>query len=346
VQLADFSFAVKQGTFPAGWFLFYRSTQRSRMREAHMREETSRRSLSKRILLVLGGLCAFILLFIVACRIAVQQIFMGIEQSRATGLASTAWDLRSMWSQGGYAVDLSRADLLPAQISRSAELRTITSSFDPSVAQLHASVSAHGGYLEDLRTESRSREGRMLSALLCLPSAEFDSALSDLKKIGRVEAISEGGEDAAVKVETAARHVVTAQTNLARLQKLQRERNGVLRDALALEKEIALANQAVADAQRQHEDLLSTVAQGRIRFNLVEEFRAPLEANLAGATLRLRNSFIGGVGAIFSSASVFVGVLFEYGLPLLFWIALLFLPSRFVWRRFQGRRLVTVGTQP
>jgi len=311
-----------------------------------MREDASRRSLPKRILLVFAGLCAFILLFIVACRVAVQQIFMGIEQSRATGLAATTWDLRSMWSQGGYQVDVSRTNLLAAQISRSAELRTITSSFEHSVAQMHASVSAHGGYLEDLRTERRSREGRMLSALLCLPSAEFDPALSDLKKIGRVEAISEGGEDPAVKVESAARHVVTAATNLARLQKLQRERNGVLRDALALEKEIAQAGQAVADAQRQHEDLLSTVAQARIRFNLMEEYRAPMEANLADATLHLRNSFIEGVGAIFSSAAIFVGVLFEYGLPLVFWMALFFLPGRFAWRRFRARRLVTVGTQP
>lgn len=310
-----------------------------------MREDTVRRSLPKRILLVFAGLCAFILLFVVACRIAVQQIFMGIEQSRSTGLAATTWDSPSMWRRGGYQVDVSRANLIPSQISRSAELRSITSSFDRSVAQMHASISAHGGYLEDLRTESRSREGRMLSALLCVPSAEFDPALSDLKKIGRVEAISEGGEDSAVKVESAARHVVTAQTNLARLQKLQRERNGVLRDALALEKEIAQANQAVVDAQRQHEDLLSTVALARIRFNLMEEYRAPLEANFADITLRLRNSLIEGIGAIFSSAGVFVGVLFEYGLPLVFWIALLFVPGRFIWRRLQARRLVAVGTQ-
>lgn len=173
-----------------------------------MREDTVRRSLPKRILLVFAGLCAFILLFLVACRIAVQQIFMGIEQSRSTGL------------------------------------------------------------------------------------------------------------------------------------------NGVLRDALALEKEIAQANQAVVDAQRQHEDLLSTVALARIRFNLMEEYRAPLEANFADVTLRLRNSLIEGIGAIFSSAGVFVGVLFEYGLPLVFWIALLFVPGRFIWRRLQVRRLVAVGTQP
>ena len=60
----------------------------------------------------------------------------------------------------------------------------------------------------------------------------------------------------------------------------------------------------------------------------------------------LRNSFVDGVGAIFSSAIVFVGVLFQYGLPLAFWIALLFLPGWLVWRRVRARRLVSIAAQP
>jgi hypothetical protein len=92
-----------------------------------MRQDTGQhRPLGKRILLVFAGLCAFILLFIVACRIAVQQIFMGIEQSRATGLSAVTWDSQSMWYKGGYQVDVARTRLFPNQISRSGELRTIT----------------------------------------------------------------------------------------------------------------------------------------------------------------------------------------------------------------------------
>jgi len=306
-----------------------------------MREDTGRRSLPKRILLVFAGLCAFILLFIVACRIAVQQIFIGIEQSRATGLSATTWDSRAMWNQKGYALDLARTNSFGSQVSRSADLRTVTSSFDNSVTQLHQIVFAHAGYLEDLRTESRSRTGRMLSALVSVPSVEFDPTLVALKRIGRIEAISEAGEDSAVRLASAARHLATAQTNLSRLQNLQRDRNGGLRDALALEKEIAQANQIVADAQRQREDLLSTIAQARIQFTLAEEYRTPFESNLADTTLHLRNSLIEGFQSVFSSVALFVEVLCEYGLPVAFWIAVLFLPVRFAWRRFQARRLST-----
>lgn len=299
-------------------------------------ETPTRRSLPKRLVLIFAGFFAFTLLFVIACRVAVQQMFRGIEQSRATGLAAvSSWDMRGMWSQGGLSVDMARTD----QISRSADLRALSSSFDLSVAQLHRVVSIHSGYLEDLRTESRSRRGRSLSAALAVPSEEFDTTLSDLKNIGRIDSMYESGEDSAVKLASAARHLAAAQTNLARLKELQHGRTGPLRDAVALEKEIAQANEALAEAERQHDSLLSTIAQAHIRFTLLEEYRAPLEANLAGVSLQVRNSLFEGVGSIFSSVALFVGVLFEYGLPLVFWLAILIWPSRLAWRRLQAYRL-------
>jgi hypothetical protein len=126
----------------------------------------------------------------------------------------------------------------------------------------------------------------------------------------------------------AARRLTVAQTNLSRLQKLQR-------DAVALEKDIAQANEAVVEAERQHTGLVTTVARAVISIALVEDYRAPLHANLAGEYLQIRNSLVEGVGAVFPSVALFVGALFEFGLPLLFWFALLFLPIRLAWRRYR-----------
>ncbi len=58
---------------------------------------------------------------------------------------------------------------------------------DPFVAALHQLVSVQQGYLEDLRTESRSGFGRALSASVSVPSGDFDAALSDMKTLGRME---------------------------------------------------------------------------------------------------------------------------------------------------------------
>jgi uncharacterized protein DUF4349 len=282
----------------------------------------------KRILLTSAALVAFLLLFVIALRMTVTETYRAVESSRATGLAATpSWDAQRMWSSTPMLqepVDSARVAPGESSIARSAALRTRCSSFDRAIAQLYQVVSAHQGYLEDLRTESQSGRGRALAATLSVPPKEFDAAVSDLKTLGRTEAISEAGEDSAVKLATVERHLAAAETNLSRLQKLQRERKGELRDAVALEKDIAQANETVAEARRQHEGIVSTIAQAHIRITLIEDYRAPLETNLAGASLALRNSFVEGVSAIFSSLALVLGVFFEFGLPLLFWAVILF----------------------
>jgi hypothetical protein len=196
-------------------------------------------------------------------------------------------------------------------------------------------VAGHHGYLEDLRTESRTGAGRALGATISVPTEEFDGTLLDLQKLGRVESVSQAGEDSAVKLATAKRRLDATKINFARLQKLQRERKGELRDAVALEKDIAKANETVAEAERQSDGLISTVAQAHIRVALFEDYRAPLQVSVAGALLQIRNSLVEGVGAIFSSLFSVLGILFGYGMPLLFWLALLFWPVRIAWRKFR-----------
>jgi hypothetical protein len=287
----------------------------------------------KRVLRVAMALVGFVLLFMVAIRVTVMEMFRGIEQSHATGLSSIApWDSLPLLQKS--AVDYAVAG---SQISRSADLRMRSNTFDQSVKSMKQIVATHHGYLEDLRTESRSGRGRVLAALVTVPSSEFDASVSSLKTLGRIEADSEAGEDSAIKLATAERHLASAQTTLARLQKLQREQKGQLRDALEVEKEIAQADSAVREAARQHENLLSTVAQAHIQLTLLEDFRAPFEAHFAEASLRLRNSFVDGIGGVLQSVALVFGVALEYGLPLLFWAAILAWPGFRLWRRIWPR---------
>jgi hypothetical protein len=309
-----------------------------------MSESSPRRSFAKRLFITVAALAAFTMASVIGARLAVESLFKGIASSKSTGLSALAWDVGSMWSGGGMAGAYQKGAADP-WIARSADLHARSSAFDRSLVALHQVVSTHHGYLEDLRTESRSGYGRALAATVSVPSNDFDATLADLKTLGRVEGISEAGEDFAVKLATATRHLAAAQTNLSRLQKLQRERKGGLRDAVALEKDIAQTNEAVIEAERQNQELVSTVAQAHIRLTLLEDYRAPLQANLAGLFLQLRNSLVEGVSSIFSSAALVLGVLFEFGLPLLFWAALLFVPARFAWRRFRRAPAVVPVTQ-
>ena len=244
-----------------------------------------------------------------------------------------------MWSSGPYSSYSpmlqksygNRQDL----VARNAELFARSSSFDQSVQDLHRTVAAHHGFLDRLQTQSRTGVGRILAATLAVPSSDFDPTLADLKKLGRVEAVSEAGEDSAVELAISSRHLSAAQSALSRLQKLQRERKGELRDAVALEKEISQAADTVNEAQRQHDELLSRVDLSYIQLTLREEYRAPFETHFADAAFHLRNSLVEGFGVIFFSLSWFLGLLFEFGLPILFWVAILFFPGRLAWRRFR-----------
>lgn len=301
-----------------------------------MAETTGRYSWKKRVLLIVGGGILFLLVFVFAIRITVMEMFRGIESQKATGLSAVAqWDPLSMWSMGG-AYSLNRTNAVgESWIARSAELQVHSASFEHSVSALHGVVAGHHGYLEDLRTESRTGAGRALGATISVPTEEFDGTLLDLQKLGRVESVSQAGEDSAVKLATAKRRLDATKINLARLQKLQRERKGELRDAVALEKDIAQANETVAEAERQSDGLISTVAQAHLRVALFEDYRAPLEVSVAGGFLQIRNSIVEGVGAIFSSICTVLGLLFGYGMPLLLWLALLFWPVRIAWRKFR-----------
>jgi hypothetical protein len=300
-----------------------------------MSKNSPARSIFKRLLIAAAALLAVIISSFISSRIAVESLFRGIESNKATGLSAVTWDARSMWSSGGsmpmVTYQISREGL----ISRNAEIVTRSSSYEDAVQQLHRTVTAHHGYLDKLLTQSRSGLGRVLAATLAVPSSDFDSTLADVKNLGHVDAISESGEDTAIKVASAARHLAAAQSAYARLQKLQRERKGELRDAAALEKEISQANDAVSEAERQHDELVSKVDLSYIQLTLMEEYRAPLETHFSETAFHLRNALVEGFGAIFYSASLFLGLLFEFGLPILFWIALLFWPGRLAWRRFR-----------
>jgi hypothetical protein len=191
--------------------------------------------------------------------------------------------------------------------------------------------------------KARQARGACSRSLWHSPSSEFDPALADLKKIGHIVAIAEAGEDSAVKLASQARHLASAQTKLARLQKLRHERTDKLPDVLELEKEISAANEAVVEESRRQDELQSTVAQAHVQFSLLEDYRARLQPGLDGEFLQLRNSVIDGISGILSSVGTVTAVLLEYGVPLIFWLALLYLPSRFAWRRFQRFRSAPVS---
>jgi hypothetical protein len=292
-----------------------------------MSDAPTRSLMSKTYVLVVGSIVIFLSFFV--SRISTEQYFRGIEEARATGLSGTAWDTRSMYTSHS---------LVPASepsfefrsdaVARTAQLHECTSTFENDVASLRKTVAAHHGYFENLRTQTQSGRGRLLSVSLAVPSPEFETTVAELKSIGRLVSISEAGEDANVRLANQARQITEAQNRLARLQRLQKDHNAKLRDALTLEREIEQAAAAVSQREREQENIQSMVAQSHISLMLLEDYRAPFNARLDGQWLRIHNALIEGVGAIVSTVAMLLALALQYGLPFAFWLAVLYFPVR------------------
>jgi hypothetical protein len=290
---------------------------------------SSARTLSKRLLIAFGATIGVVLICVFAVHLFVNQMYRGISSSKGTGLA--AWKI---FPASGNFVNDSQGP----SISRSAELQSRTTAFDDSTSHLYRLVEAHRGYFEDLRTEKRSDQGRALAASFTVPATELDSTLEEMKTLGRVVQISVSSEDSTIKASRTRRRVDDAKNNLERLQALRTKNKAGIQDALALQKEIVKATDDLAQVEGEQQNLLSTVSRASVRFALIEEYRATIDTDMSGMVLELRNSLIEGLGGILSTVMAFLSALFEYGLPVGFWGAVLFFPARLIWKRLRRFR--------
>jgi hypothetical protein len=307
-----------------------------------MPDATSRTSMPKTYLLVVGSIVIVLSYFV--SRLPMEQHSIAVDNARASGLSGTTWNTRSMWTSHSLVpAGTSPFEFRIDAMARTAELRECTSTFENDIASLRKTIAAHHGYFENLSTQTQSGRGRLLSVYLAVPSPEFESTVAELKSIGRLVSISEAGEDANVRLANQARQIAEAQDKLVRLERLQKNHDAKLRDALTLEKEIEQAAAAVSEAEREEESVRATVAQSHISLMLAEDYRAPFNAKIDGQWLQIRNASVEGVGAIVSTVGMLLGLALQYGLPLAFWLAVLYFPVRAIRQYFRRAPAPTVA---
>jgi hypothetical protein len=304
-----------------------------------MPDAPSRNPIPKKFVLVVGAIV--ILASYCVSQISLERHLIAVDNSRATGLSAIE-DTGSAWTSHSL-IPRSRSPFEARMdaVARTAELRECTATFDTDLVSVRKTVATHHGYFESLRTQAQSGHGRLLSVYLAVPSPEFEPTVAELKSIGRIVSISEAGEDANVRLATQARQITEAQNKLARLERLQKNRDAKLRDALSLEKEIEQASASVSQLEGEDENVRATVAQSHISLMLAEDYRAPLDAKVDGQWLQIRNASVEGVGAIVSTVGMLLAAVLQYGLPLVFWLAVLYFPVRALRQYFRRSTTAT-----
>ena len=147
-------------------------------------------------------------------------------------------------------------------IVRSARLTILTKDFDGSRARIETIARESQGYLDQLTAQGEVGSGRTLSATLRLPSGRTETALVELRKLGKVREESQNSSDVTSQYVDLQARLTNARNTEQRLTDLLRERTGKLPEVVEVEREISRVregNRADAGAAEGHEQ------QGSVR---------------------------------------------------------------------------------
>lgn len=219
-------------------------------------------------------------------------------------------------------------------IAHTAELAVATKEFVKSRSSLEEILDRHRGYVAKLRMVGKPT-GSTLSATLRIPSSEYAPTLSELKTLGQVEREEEAADEVTQQRADLEARLTNAQSTLHRLQELLKQQSYPDRNVMELQRQIANVH---ADIDRLEADRLTAehrVVFANVLFALREEITPPTES--LGA--QFRNAAVTGFSEAVVSFSALLMLLISRGPVFLLWVAILYLPARFAWRRWRHSTL-------
>ncbi len=223
-------------------------------------------------------------------------------------------------------------------IARVAGLTLSTKEFDKTRAALEDILKRHNGYMGELKVSAPTDAGRSLTATLRIPSAQLEAAMAELKKLGRVEDESQGGEEVTQQYVDLQARLANGIHTEQRLTEILRTRTGKLQDVLKVELEIDRVRDEIEQMQAEKKELSKRVAFATLSATIREEYFARLQSTPPSTGSRFRNAAVDGYNTVVEGL-IDVGLfLLSSGPSLLLWAAILFFPARWAWKKFRSGR--------
>jgi hypothetical protein len=274
-----------------------------------------------------------------------RSLMLGNPARIAPGIAGNQNAIRTNGavddgSAGDDVESSSRSSEVPAvpMIARVAALTLTTKSFDNARTGMEEILKRHNGYMGELKVTVPADSGRALTATLRIPAAQLDAAMAELKKLGRVEDESQGGEEVTQQYVDLEARLVNGRHTEQRLTDILRQRTGKLQDVLKVELEIDRVRGEIEQMQAEKKELGKRVAFATLNTTVREEYFARLQGAPASTGSRFRNSAVDGYNTVVEGL-IGVGLfLLSAGPSLLLWAALLFFPVRWAWKKLQSAR--------
>ena len=227
-------------------------------------------------------------------------------------------------------------------VVQTASLSIVAKNYDEANAAVQKLVAARGGYIEKLDAKAQSGDSRSLSVALRVPAKELDGLLADLRRLGHVEEESKSNEEVSAEYVDLQARLKVAQATERRLVELLGTRAGRLEDVLDVERELARVRSEVESMQGQSALMLHRVSYATVQVELSEEYHQKLQSQSMGA--KLRNALLAGVQNLLDGIVALLIFLLNYGLSILFWLALILVPAWLILRRMRARRIAKSGS--
>ena len=220
-------------------------------------------------------------------------------------------------------------------IARTVSLSIIVKDFDAARGSLDAILARNNGYAASLNVATPQEAARTLQASLRIPASRVVAALAELKALGRVEMETQGGEEVTQQHVDLLVRLKNSHETEQRLQDVLRTRTGKVKDVLEVEQEIERVRGEIEQMEAEQQTLEHRVDFATIDLKLAEEYKAQLRSPAPSVATQLRNASVNGFRNAFESLLALILFLAESGPAILLWLALLFIPGRLLWRRYQ-----------
>lgn len=222
-------------------------------------------------------------------------------------------------------------------IARVAGITLSTKEFDKTRASLEEILKRHNGYMGELKVSAPADAGRKLAATLRVPGPQLEAAMAELKKLGRVEDESQGGEEVTQQYVDLQARLANGKHTEQRLTEILRTRTGKLQDVLKVELEIDRVRGEIEQMQAEQKELTKRVAFATLNATIKEEYQAKLQATPPSTGSRFRNAAVDGYNTVIEGLIDVALFLLSAGPSLLLWAAILFFPARWAWKKLRRR---------
>src|ERR1700692_3725726 len=218
-------------------------------------------------------------------------------------------------------------------IAHTAQLTLTTREFEKARGAVEDILKRHKGYIGHLNVYARAGAGRSLDATLRVPADQLDPTLAEIKRLGRVETESQSDEEVTSQYIDLDARLTNARNTEQRLTDLLRQRTGKLADVLSVELELGRVRGEIERMQAEKKSLTNRVDFATLNTTVREDYQAMVPVGPFSVFARFRNAAVDGYRSTVESMSAAIAFLLAFGPVLLVWIAILFFPARFVWRR-------------